>query len=189
MITRLVARLDAFQHWSGRILAVLPLALILVQFIVVLMVYVFGTGSIQMQESLFYINACIFLGGAGYTAVRDGHVRVDLFYCGMTPRRKDWVNFLGTLFLLVPFLVLFWMSATPYVMDSWKFRETSVEASGLPFVYILKSTLLLFAFTLSVQAVADLLRFGARLSGPPQPGAPPVGTRPADNQSAGMGGV
>ncbi|MFC4349883.1 TRAP transporter small permease subunit [Kordiimonas lipolytica] len=164
MTARLVAALDAFQEKSGHVLAVLPLALVLIQFAVVLMVYVFATGSIQLQESLQYINAMMFLGGAGYTAVKDGHVRVDIFYSRMSERGQAIVNFCGTLFLLVPFLVLFWISALPYVMDSWAIKETSVEASGLPFVYILKSTLLLFALTLSLHAVADLMRFGGKLA-------------------------
>ncbi|NVJ69013.1 MAG: TRAP transporter small permease subunit [Alphaproteobacteria bacterium] len=160
MLDRLVSALDRFQEKSGNVLAVLPLALVLVQFSVVLLVYVFSTGSIQLQESLQYINAMMFLGGAGYTAIKDGHVRVDIFYSQMSEKRQALVNFAGTLFLLVPFLILFWISSLPYVLDSWAIMETSVEASGLPFVYILKSTLLLFALTLSLHAVADLLRFG-----------------------------
>ncbi len=163
MTARLVAVLDAFQEKSGHLLAVLPMALVLVQFTVVLMVYVFSISSIQLQESLQYINAMMFLGGAGYTAVKDGHVRVDIFYSRMSKRGQAIVNFFGTLFLLVPFLALFWTSALPYVLDSWAIKETSVEASGLPFVYILKSTLLLFALTLSLHAAADLLRFGSKL--------------------------
>jgi len=164
MTARFVAALDAFQEKSGHVLAVLPLALVLIQFAVVLMVYVFATGSIQLQESLQYINAMMFLGGAGYTAVKDGHVRVDIFYSRMSERGQAIVNLCGTLFLLVPFLVLFWISALPYVMDSWAIKETSVEASGLPFVYILKSTLLLFALTLSLHAIADLMRYGGKLA-------------------------
>lgn len=163
MLVRLIDHLDSFQKWNGRLFAMMPLALILVQFVVVLTVYVFGSGSIQLQESLLYINAMLFLGGAGYTAVKDGHVRVDLFYSTMSRRKRAWVNFTGTLFLLIPFLGLFWISTLPYVLDSWKIMETSVEASGLPFVYILKSTLLLFAFTLSLHAIADLLRYGRQL--------------------------
>ncbi|NVJ99138.1 MAG: TRAP transporter small permease subunit [Alphaproteobacteria bacterium] len=163
MLYRIVGALDAFQERSGNWLAFLPLALVLVQFAVVLMVYVFSSGSIQLQESLQYINAMMFLGGAGYTAIKDGHVRVDIFYGKMSEKHRAMVNFFGTLFLLVPFLALFWISAVPYVADSWAIMETSVEASGLPFVYILKSTLILFALTLSLHAVADLMRFGAQL--------------------------
>ena len=165
MTETLMKRLDDFAEKSGNVLSVLPLLLVLLQFAVVLLVYVFATGSIQLQESLQYINAMMFLGGAGYTAFRDEHVRVDLFYSKFDDRKKARTNFFGTLFLLVPFLVLFWHASIPYVLDSWAIRESSVEASGLPFVYILKSTLLLFAITLSLSAIADLIRHGRALFG------------------------
>ena len=165
MADKLLERLDAFAEKSGQFLAILPLLLVLVQFAVVLMVYVFSTGSIQLQESLQYINAMMFLGGAGYTALKDEHVRVDLFYSKFSDAAKARVNFFGTLLLLVPFLILFWHSTIPYVTDSWAIKESSVEASGLPFIYILKTTLLLFALTLSLNAIADLIRHSKTLFG------------------------
>lgn len=165
MLTRLAGTIDAFLEGSGRILGMLPLILILLQFAVVLMVYVFSSGSIQLQESLQYINALMFLGGAGYTAVRDEHVRVDLFYSKFPKAKKATVDFLGTLFLLVPFLILFWITSIPYVLSSWQTMEHSVESSGLPFVYILKTTLLLFALTLSLHAVSILIRSFKELRG------------------------
>lgn len=165
MADKILERLDTFAEKSGQFLAFLPLLLVLVQFAVVLMVYVFSTGSIQLQESLQYINAMMFLGGAGYTALKDEHVRVDLFYSKFSDHGKAKVNFFGTLLLLVPFLILFWHATVPYVLDSWEIRESSVEASGLPIVYILKTTLLLFALTLSLNAVADLIRHGKTLFG------------------------
>ena len=161
----IINRLDRFAESSGAVLSILPLLLVLVQFTVVLLVYVFNVGSIQLQESLQYINAMMFLGGAGYTALHNEHVRVDIFYTNFSEPRQNWVNFLGTLFLLVPFLILFWISALPYILDSWSIMETSVESSGLPFVYILKTTLLLFALTMSLHAIADLMRYGHKLFG------------------------
>lgn len=158
MGTRIIERLSSLLEASGTWLAFLPLALVLVQFTVVLMVYVFSSGNIQLQESLQYINALMFMGGAGYTAIRDEHVRVDLFYSKFTARKKSWVNLLGSLFLMVPFLVLFWQSSLPYILDSWEILEGSVEASGLQLVYILKSTLLLFALTMTLFAIVDISR-------------------------------
>jgi len=163
MIDTLIRRLDEFSAKTGDFLSLLPLLLVLLQFAIVLLVYVFSSGSVQLQESLQYINAMMFLGGAGYTAFKDEHVRVDILYCNFTERGKTKVNFYGTLFLLVPFLILFWHASIPYVTDSWSILETSVESSGLPFIYILKSTLLLFAFTLTIHAAADLLRHGKTL--------------------------
>ncbi len=158
MLDRIVSLCDGLLEKSSQLLAVLPLLLVLIQFSIVLMVYVFASGNIQLQESLQYINAFMFLGSAGYTALKNEHVRVDLFYSKFTDTGKARVNFFGTLFLLIPFLILFWISGVPYVFESWKILETSVEASGLPFIYILKTTLLLFAFTMSIHALADLLR-------------------------------
>jgi len=158
MLTAIAEKIERLLDASGQILALLPLLLILVQFAVVLAVYVFSSGNIQLQESLQYINAMMFLGGAGYTAVKNEHVRVDLFYSKFNVRNKAKVDFFGTLFLLVPFLTLFWITSLPYVIGSWRILETSVESAGLPFVYLLKTTLLLFALTLSLHAVSALIR-------------------------------
>ncbi|PCI63983.1 MAG: C4-dicarboxylate ABC transporter permease [Kordiimonadales bacterium] len=158
MLYRLSEKIEALLEASGQILAFLPLILILVQFTVVLMVYVFASGSIQLQESLQYINAMMFLGGAGYAAVRDEHVRVDIFYSTFSKTSKARVDFYGTLFLLVPFLILFWITTVPYVAQSWRELEASVETSGLPYVYILKTTLILFALTLTLHAISALIR-------------------------------
>ena len=158
MLDRLSEKIEALLEASGQILAFLPLVLILVQFTVVLMVYVFATGSIQLQESLQYINAMMFLGGAGYAAVRDEHVRVDIFYSTFSKTNKAKVDFYGTLFLLIPFLILFWVTTVPYVAQSWRELEASVETSGLPYVYILKTTLILFALTLTLHAASALIR-------------------------------
>lgn len=158
MLDRVVTLIDGILEKSGQMLAVLPLLLVLVQFAVVLLVYVFSSGSIQLQESLQYINAVMFLGGAGYTALKNEHVRVDLFFSKFSDQGKAKVNFCGTLFLLFPFLALMWIAGVPYVLDSWRILETSVESSGLPFVYILKTTLLLFALTMTLHGIADAIR-------------------------------
>jgi len=158
MIEGLTAKVEAFLESTGQVFGWLPLFLVLVQFAVVLLVYVFSSGNIQLQESLQYINAMMFLGGAGYTALHDEHVRVDIFYGKLGKAGKARIIFFGTLFLLLPFLILFWITAVPYVAASWETLETSVETGGLPFVYILKATLLLFAFTLSLHAFVALVR-------------------------------
>lgn len=151
-------RLDKILSLSGRWIAAAPLALIAVQFTIVVMVFVFGIGSIQLQESLQYLNALIFLGGAGYTALHDDHVRVDIFYSKMSPRAQALVRLIGTCLLLGPFLALYLYAAFPYVIDSWAIQEASIEVSGLSFVYILKTLILLFPLTLLLAGLSDLLK-------------------------------
>ena len=72
------------------------------------------------------------------------------------------MDIFGTLLFLVPFLILLWWAVVPYVADSWAIREGSTETGGIPFVYGLKSLILLFAATLSLAALALLVERGLR---------------------------
>lgn len=164
-MTGLIRGIDAFNEAFGRVIGVALLALIVIQLALVVGASVFAWGSIWLQESRLYINALIFLGGAGYTLKHEDHVRVDPFYRDADPTAKAWVDFLGTLIFLVPVLFLLWYVGLPYMLDSWASREGSTETGGIPFVYVLKGTVLLLAGTLSLQGLAMLLRNGRRIFG------------------------
>ena len=56
-----------------------------------------------------------------------------------------------------------------FVEVSWQSREGSVETSGLPFLYLYKSTILIFAALLGIQAVAQAIKAGLILRGYPVP--------------------
>ena len=160
---KIADRLDALNEMLGKALGPLVIVLVLVQFALVIMSGVFHIGSIKLQESLLYINSLMFLGAAGYTLLHDRHVRVDIFYRDAPEQKKAKINFFGTVFLLFPFLVFVWAIAIPYVFSSWMNLEASFETSGLPVVYILKSFILLFAFSLSIQGISLGVRSYAAL--------------------------
>jgi TRAP-type mannitol/chloroaromatic compound transport system permease small subunit len=92
--------------------------------------------------------------GAGYTLLHDGHVRVDIFYRTASIRKKALVDLFGSLVLLLPVLVLVWVQAWPYVLDSWARLEESREAGGLPGLFLLKSVILVFCITLGLQGLS-----------------------------------
>ena len=165
---QLVTRIENFNKVLGRIAAWSALALILLQFLVVLLVYVFRADHIglsqvslsvvQAQELLLYINAFIFLGGAGAALCDDAHVRVDIFYGRASQKQRDESDIIGTLVFLLPFCALVWWACIPFVFSSWRIFESSIDSSGLPLIYVLKSFLLLFALTLTLQSIALLTR-------------------------------
>ena len=76
--------------------------MVLLQFAVVVMRYVFGVGFIFMQEGVIYLHAALFMLGAGYTLLHGGHVRVDIFYRDAAPPRKALIDLLGVILFLVP---------------------------------------------------------------------------------------
>ena len=150
----LIGSIDAINQAVGRASSWLLLAMALVTLTVVILRYVFATGFIWLQESYVWLNGIAFLVGSGYTLLRDGHVRVDVVYRSASVRFKAWINLLGSVFLLLPtVLVVVWFSV-PYVAASWERLETSREAAGLPGVFLLKSVLLLYCLLLGLQALA-----------------------------------
>jgi TRAP-type mannitol/chloroaromatic compound transport system permease small subunit len=151
-------RIDRLNAAIGRTAAWLCLVVVLVQFAVVVLRYVFGIGSIWLTETIIYGHATLFMLAAAWTLREGGHVRVDVFYADAGPRRRALVDLCGALLLLLPFmLVLLWFSL-PYVARSWAILETSRETSGLPAVFLLKTLIPLFAVMMALQGIAQAIR-------------------------------
>jgi TRAP-type mannitol/chloroaromatic compound transport system permease small subunit len=169
-LTILADRIDRLNGAIGRAASWCALAIVLIGFAVVLMRYVLGLGSIWLQESILYAHAALFLLTAAWTLKEGGHVRVDVFYAGASPRTRAWIDFFGALLLLLPFALALMFLALPYVERSWAILERSRETSGLPLVYLLKTLIPLFALLLALQGVAQAIRAVGVLIPPPLAG-------------------
>jgi TRAP-type mannitol/chloroaromatic compound transport system permease small subunit len=163
----LIARVtDAVNERIGVTVAWLALLTVLVEFTVVLMRYVFGVGSVKMQESIVYMHATMFMVAAGYTLLHNGHVRCDIFYAAAPPRRKALVDLIGVFIFLLPMCALIAWAAWPYIAAAWAVREGSQEGSlGIPGVYLLKTVILVFAGLLALQGVALAIHSALCLAG------------------------
>jgi len=168
-LTEIAAVIDRINQNLGRAVAWLTAVMVVVQFAVVLMHYVFGVGSIFAQESIVYMHAVLFLAAAGYTLLRDGHVRVDIFYSGANTQTKAFIDCVGAVCFLIPVCILVWWSSWPYVAASWAVFEGSRETSGIQGVFLLKSFILVFAATLGAQGLSLAVNSGLTLLGHPPP--------------------
>lgn len=153
-MTRLIALIDGLNERIGRAVSWLALIMVAVQFIVVVQRYVFGIGSIWMQESIVYMHGFLFMLAAGYTLLHNGHVRVDVFYREAAPSRKALTDLFGTLFFLLPMCVAVIWLAWPYVSNSWAILEGSKETSGIHGVYLLKTAIIIFAVLVALQGIS-----------------------------------
>jgi TRAP-type mannitol/chloroaromatic compound transport system permease small subunit len=158
MLDKALAGIESFIDWSGRTVSWLSLFLVVVTFVVVVMRYVFDSGSIALQETTTYLHASIFLVGMAYTLQQDAHVRVDIFYSRFSKRTKAWIDLLGAVFLLLPFMLFVSWISWSYIFESWSVLEGSREAGGLPGVFLLKSLILMMTFLLSLQALTQVAR-------------------------------
>jgi TRAP-type mannitol/chloroaromatic compound transport system permease small subunit len=168
---RILHRLDRFSLAFGHGVAWLALALVLLTSLIVLLRYAFGIGSIALQEGQLYTHASLFMLGIGYTLRCDEHVRVDIFYRRFSHNGRAWIDLLGTLLFLLPLCILILLTCFDYVVVSWQRQEGSADAGGLPFVYVLKTLLLLMPALLTIQALAEALRAVLKLRYPQEPDA------------------
>jgi TRAP-type mannitol/chloroaromatic compound transport system permease small subunit len=135
--------------------------------------YGFNQGSVAMEEAGWFLSSFIWLIGLAYAMVYDQHVRVDFLRERFSAKTRAWIELLGTLFLLLPFLVLFVFYTFPYAQRSFELGERSAAPSGLPYWWGMKAMIGVAAILLIVTSIARLLRCTAFLFGLPKP-------RPAD---------
>lgn len=162
---RLASLLDAVAERTGRLVSWLTLGMVLATVTVMVMRYAAGVGLIWLQESVNWMHSLVFMLGAAYTLRADEHVRVDIFYRGMSERRKALVNLAGTVLLLLPLCAYLVVESWQYVATSWRIAERSREAGGLPMLYLLKTVIPMMAVLLALQGLSMALRACLRLRG------------------------
>ena len=126
-------------------------------FLVVVLRYLFGISFIWMQETYVWMHAYIFMLGAGFTYMNDDHVRIDIIYRSSSLTYRAFVDLIGNIFLLLPFLYIIWSYSFPFVYKSWEMNEISREAGGLSNLYLLKFAILIFVFLLFIQAISKII--------------------------------
>ena len=149
-----IRRVDALNEAIGCCLSWSFLLMTIVTLLVVFLGSAFRVGYVWMSELVVYMHASLFTLAAAYTLLHDGHVRIDVFYARLSPKRQAWVNLCGVFLLLLPVCVAIFSYSLPYVAASWQVWEKSPEGQGLPAVFLLKSCLLLMPVLLALQGLS-----------------------------------
>ncbi|EKE44873.1 tripartite AtP-independent periplasmic transporter subunit DctQ [Oceaniovalibus guishaninsula JLT2003] len=142
----------------GRVFAWLSLGIVVVCFTVVVQRYVFSVSYLWMQDLYIWLNGAMFTAVAGFALQRDDHVRVDIFYRPASLRWKAMIDLVGVCVFLLPFVIVVFVYALPFVERSWGLREGSSNVGGMPGLFVLKSFVLVFAVLVGLQGVAMALR-------------------------------
>lgn len=156
---------DRISQVIGRATSWLTLFMVLLTAVIVILRYVFDAGMIWMQESVTWMHAAVFMLGASYTLLHEEHVRVDIFYRDMSPRRQAIVDLVGVILFLLPLCGYLAFVAYDFAAASWSIRESSREPGGLayPMIPILKSIVVAMPVLVALQGVSMMMRSLARL--------------------------
>lgn len=166
-LERFVHAVDSLNRWVGLAVSWLTLAMVLMAFVVVILRYVFAIGFVWMQELYVWLHGVVFMVGAGFTLLRDGHVRVDVIYRGRGARYRAWVDLLGSALLLLPVTIMVALVSRAFVLSSWERLEGSFEAGGLPGLFLLKTVIWVFSVLMALQGLSLAGRSVLALQGHP----------------------
>ncbi|WP_323008048.1 TRAP transporter small permease subunit [Pseudorhodobacter sp.] len=141
----------------GHVFSWLSLGIVVICFTVVVQRYLFSTSFVWMQDLYIWLNGAMFTAVAGFTLMRNDHVRVDIFYRPAKARTKAIVDLVGAVVFLLPFCAVVYVYSMPFVMRAWGYAEASANVGGMPGLFILKSFIIVFVGLLALQGVAIIL--------------------------------
>jgi TRAP-type mannitol/chloroaromatic compound transport system permease small subunit len=123
--------IDAVNRRVGQAVTWLILLAVLVSAFNAIVRKLFNVSSNAWLELQWYLFGAIFLLAAGYTLIKNEHVRVDVLASRFSRRTQLWIEIFGVLFFLLPaFGLIMWLS-WPFFMDSLLTGEQSSNAGGL----------------------------------------------------------
>ncbi|MEJ2718751.1 MAG: TRAP transporter small permease subunit [Deltaproteobacteria bacterium] len=150
--------LDGFILRIGRFLAWANGVLILVIVLQVVLRYGFGHGLVILEELEWHLYSLAFMFGLSYALVSDSHVRVDLLSGRLSVRTRAWIEVLGKVFLLFPFIAVVIYYGIEFFWASWVLNERSLAPMGLPWRWAVKAVVPVSFALFGVAAVSRLIR-------------------------------
>ena len=184
-ITTIIHGLETIAEGAGRVVSWLVLVLVILTLVVAIPRYllsnewflslqlfsldweairsVYSRNVNALNDSIQYVHAIIFMVGVSYALKYGEHVRIDIVYRNLQMRTRAWINIIGTLLLFYPMFIFLLVMSWQYVINAWDVMESSSRPGGLPFLYVLKTFLLIMPVMMIVQGTAILLRNIQRL--------------------------
>ncbi len=184
-----VLGLEAFNRVIGHAASWFVLLLMFQQVLIIVMGQVFRGNELVfapfgmpltdselqwLSGQLKFYNAILIAFASAYTFIEGGHVRVDLVYGSLSYKAKRFMDFMGSIFFMLPTTILIWWFAWPIATNSafsqrplnifsekasWRgFKWESSGTAEFTWVWAFKAIILVFAALLFIQAVAFMLR-------------------------------
>jgi TRAP-type mannitol/chloroaromatic compound transport system permease small subunit len=153
-LTRVI---DTINGFVGRAVAWLVLAAVLVSAGNAAARYALNMSSNAWLEIQWYLFSAVFLLCAGYTLLKNAHVRIDVLSGRWTPRTRAWIDILGGVFFLLPMALIVLYFSWPMFVQSYATHEMSSDAGGLARWYV--KALIPAGFALLVlQGLSELVK-------------------------------
>jgi TRAP-type mannitol/chloroaromatic compound transport system permease small subunit len=163
-LLRVSRLIDALNERVGKSVYWLILVTVLVSAGNAIVRKLFNMSSNAFLEMQWYLFSAVFLLSAGFTLLRNEHVRIDVITGRLSPRAQAWIDVLGTVFFLMPMALLFIWLSVPIVVRTFTHGEISSNAGGL-LIWPARALVPIGFTLLALQGVSELIKRLAFLAG------------------------
>ena len=160
----LSALIDRANEKIGHTIYWLVLVAVLISCINAVIRKAFNWSSNSLLEIQWYLFSAIFLFCAGYTLLKNQHVRIDVISGRLSRRAQAWIDILGTLFFLLPMAVLIMYLSWPVFIQAYERHEVSTNAGGLV-IWPARLMVPIGFLLLAAQGISELIKRVAFLQG------------------------
>lgn len=156
-LLRLSRAIDFLNEKIGQTVYWLVLASVVVSSGNAVVRYTFDTSSNAWLEIQWYLYTGFFLVGAGYTLLRNEHVRIDIIYSRLKPRARAWIDVFGGVLFLMPMAILLMWLSWPVFTESYRLHEYSPNPNGL-LRWPVKLMMPVGFFLLALQGISEIVK-------------------------------
>ncbi|MQM39742.1 hypothetical protein KBTX_03773 [wastewater metagenome] len=159
----LLRAIDGLNEWTGRVIAVATVLIVLFTIYDVGSRTLFARPTDWAFEVTKQLYALHFMLLGGYALLHRAHVEVDVLKERLSQRARALLEVIGYLLFCLPFLAVMLYTGFSFVARSWRYGETTYGIIAIP-VYPIKTVILIAAVLIGLQALATFLRAARVLS-------------------------
>lgn len=157
-LSRAAHALDHVAIWSGRLTCLMLVPLVLGLTYEVAARYLFNAPTTWAYDLTFMLYGSFFMLGSAFCLQRKGHVRTDLLYDRLSPRRQALIDLACYLLFFLPLLYVLIVTGWAYFWKAFVTRETFVTSAWQPLTWPFKLAIPVTGVLLLVQGVSEVLK-------------------------------
>jgi TRAP-type mannitol/chloroaromatic compound transport system permease small subunit len=158
MINKVIYAIDQLSKTIGHAFAWCIVILTLGTCYEVVVRYVFDNPTSWAFDMSYIMYGAVFYMAGAYTLSRGGHVRADMFYRLLSPKRQATIELVLYVLFFFPGILALVVAGGGYGFESMRLREVSVNSpAGVP-IWPLKMMIQFGAALIALQGFAEVLR-------------------------------
>ena len=153
-----IVNIDKFSKWVGNVVCWILMPLIFAMTYEVFARKLFLAPTIWAYDISRFLYGALFMLGAAYALSKGVHIRADFLYRNFKTKNQGLVDFWLYILFYFPGLTVFLYMTIGYVGESIQRGERGMDTTWMPYMWPIKSCLLIGIIFLLVQGISELLK-------------------------------